>query len=205
MILFDNGPPDGDYVRYIDALMARRAAALVAATMTPDDGTVERKRRAGGGRDAMTAPAFKPSDERERDALLATKANPNTNTDTNAGARVPEAPYASTQASVDAARGGAGLAPTAANAIASAMMMRGEDGRPTPIASTIALVAGAGLIVMGILGSTSNLLFIVAGIALVSWATKRLGKAIAPRAESPAADGFETGTMRRTLSRVKKD
>ena len=145
----------------------------------------------------MTSPAFKPSDERLRDALRGTS----TNADPDAGARVSPAPYASAQSSADASQRAAGLSPTAASAIASAMMVRGDDGRPAPLASTIAIVAGATLILTGILGSTSNVLFIVAGIALVSWAIKRLGKAIAPRVEATVADGFATPTMRRTSSR----
>lgn len=35
MIAFDNGPADGDYVRYIDDLMARAAANASAGTLAP--------------------------------------------------------------------------------------------------------------------------------------------------------------------------
>jgi len=139
MIRFDNGPPDGDYVRYIDALMAQRAASLVAATMTPDDDVVDRKRSAGGRRNPMTSPAFKPSDERLRDAPRGTSTATSTNADTGAGARVSVAPYASAQSSADASQRAAGLSPTAASAIASAMMVRGDIHRPAPLASTIAI------------------------------------------------------------------
>lgn len=203
MIGFDNGPPDGDYARYIDALMTQRAASLAAATMTSSDDVADRRPASAGRRNPMSPPTFRPSDERSRDALRGTGSGA---MDTVAGTRVSAAPYAAAQSSMDVSQGATGLSPMATAAIASAMMVPASDRPQVPFANAgaIALVAGVALILMGILGSTSNVLFIVAGIALVSWGTKRLGKAIVPRVEAPAADRFAAATTHRASSRTRK-
>lgn len=170
MIRFDNGPPGGDYVRYIDELMTQRAASLVAATMSSNSDTVDRDainrhRAATDGRKSPTTPlSNNPSNN------LAQRASP--------------------------------LSPTAATAIASAMMTRDNERRVASVFSAIGLAAGALLILIGILGRSSNVLFIVGGIALVSWAIKRLGGRVAPPAATTSVDAFTAMPSQRTSSRI---
>lgn len=196
MIRFDNGPPDGDYVRYIDALMKERAASLVAATMTSDTDSVDRIRAAGGRKRPMsaapissssTSPAFKAPHERSRDAK--SPANP----DVKPRASVMSSPSNSPPA----------LSPAAATAIASAMMRRDAELGTVPAVGTIVsatgIAVGVILILIGILGRTSNVLFIVAGIALVSWAIKRLGGSAATAGPSTSTDAF-TGMLEQRTS-----
>lgn len=189
MIRFDNGPPDGDYVRYIDELMAQRAASLVAATMTSGADVVDRM-RAGDGRKkptsaAMTSPAFKSSHERARDA--------------NTGVGVSTKPLASTAPST--ASGASAFSPAAATAIAAAMMARDTELDPLPGAGKIVgaagMTLGAILILIGILGPTANVVLIVAGIALVSWATKRLGARPRPSVTIAPLSSFTTPPAQR--------
>ncbi len=195
MIRFDNGPPDGDYVRYIDQLMAQRAAALVAATMTSDTDAVDRMRAADGRMHpvsaAMTSPAFKSSHERSRDA--------------KSGVGVSTKPYASTVSSPSS--DASAVSPAAATAIASAMMRHSDELGTVPSVGTVVgalgIAVGAILILIGILGPTSNVALIVAGIALMSWAIKRLGARPPPPAVAMAADVFTTMPTQRTSSRIK--
>ena len=186
MIRFDNGPPDGDYVRYIDELMAQRAASLVAATMTSGADGVDLM-RAGDARKkhtsaAMTSPAFKSSHERTRDA--------------NTGVGVSTKPLASTAPST--ASGASAFSPAA---IAAAMMARDTELDPLPGAGKIVgaagMTLGAILILIGILGPTANVVLIVAGIALVSWATKRLGARPRPSVTTAPVSSFTTPPAQR--------
>ena len=191
MIRFDNGPPGGDYVRYIDELMAQRAPALGSATMTSDTDVVDRIPAADGRKNPMTAPAFKAPHERSRDAK------------TNARLTPKPYPSAAHSPSANASQRTSALSPAAATAIASAMMTRDNERRVVPFIGAIAIAAGTVLILIGILGRTSNVLFIVAGIALVSWAIKRLGGIVAAPAATTATDAFTAMPAQRASSRIK--
>ena len=148
MIRFDNGPPDGDYVRYIDELMASRAASLVAPTMNAS-----------------------PNPVPPRALQLA---SPRGSQPASQAASQPASQPASHLTSQHALKPPSALSLAAASAIASAMMMSREARRPAWSISTIAIAAGAALILIGLFGDTANFVFIVAGVALVSWAIKRL-------------------------------
>lgn len=194
MIRFDNGPPDGDYVRYIDQLMAQRAAALVAATMTSDTDRVESMRAADGRKRpmsaAMTSPAFKSPQERSRDA--------------QAGAGHSGAPDASTVSSPSS--GASALFPAAATAIASAMMNREELGTVPSVGTVVGafgIAVGIILILIGILGPSANAVLIVAGVALVSWAIKRFRARPWSAAAAPAANLFTSPPTPRASSRTR--
>ncbi len=197
MIRFDNGPPDGDYVRYIDALMAERAAALVAATMSSGAGaenreTLDRQRAATDARKRpMTAPAFKAPHERSRDAKT--------------GADFLAKPYPSSSNSSTLST--STLSTAAATAIASAMMTHDNQLGAVPavgtVVSAMGIAAGVILVLMGILGRSTNLLFIVAGVALLSWAIKRLGAKSEPSVAASPADVFATAATQRASSRIK--
>ncbi len=185
MIRFDNGPPDGDYVRYIDALMKERAASLVAATMGPDT-----DRRSDPMSVAMTLPAFKSSLERSRDA--------------KSGVALSTRPQASTVHSPS--NGASALSPAAATAIASALMRRDELGTAPSVGTVVdalAIAAGVILILIGFLGPTSNVVLMVAGGALVSWAIKRFRARSVPPAAATVADVFTAMPTQRASSRAK--
>lgn len=197
MIRFDNGPPDGDYVRYIDALMAERAAGLVAATMSSgaDVGNremLDRQRTATDARKSpMTAPAFKAPHERSRDAKT--------------GADFPANPYPSS--SNRSTPSAPTLSPAAAAAIAAAMMTRDDQLGAAPavgtVVSAMGIAVGVILILIGILGGSTNLLFIVAGIALLSWAIRRLGAKPELSVAASPVDVFATSLTQRAASRIK--
>ena len=188
MIRFDNGPPGGDYVRYIDELMAQRAASLVAATMSSNTEAGDRDRSADAHKSPMPSPAFIAPSKRRSDAKT--------------GARVPPTPHAPSKSSTDASQRASGLSPAAASAITSALMTRDNDRRAAPFMGAIGIAIGAILFLIGILGRTSNVVFIVAGIALVSWAIKRLGKSVAAPAASAAADAFTAMPAQHKSSRI---
>ncbi len=189
MIRFDNGPPDGDYVRYIDELMAQRAASLVAATMTSGTDATDRLRSADSRGSAVISPAFKTAHERARDA--------------KAGANRPANTYGTSAASSpdDVSRRPSTLPPAAATAIASSLMNRDSERRAAPLVNAVAIAVGAILILIGVLGQTSNVLFIVAGIALVSWGVKRIGAA--PARTATASDAFATPPAQRVAPRTR--
>ena len=195
MIRFDNGPPDGDYVRYIDELMAQRAASLVAVTMTSDADGVDRMRAADGRKKpmsaAMTSPAFKSSHERARDA--------------KSGVGVSTKPHASTGSS--SSSDASAFSPAVATAIASAMIARDTELDPLPGAGKIVGAAGVTLgaiqILIGTLGPTANVVLIVAGIALVSWAIKRLGARPRPSGIVAPLSSFTTPPTQRASSGIK--
>ena len=150
MIAFDNGPANGDYVRYIDDLMKTAATAAAAAVASPA-AMLQSSGRVG------------PLDEaRERLAALKRAASgPGETSATGFAAPVSATPTTA-----------------AAAAIASALMS-GQVGRGRALASHLkvalgAIAAGVVLIIVGLLWTPLNLLVVGFGIAAIVWAISSL-------------------------------
>ena len=148
MIAFDNGPANGDYVRYIDDLMKSAATAAAAAVASPA---------------AMLQPSGRvgPLDEaRARLAALRAAAGPAASS-TGFAQPVSATPTAA-----------------AAAAIASALMSgQVGGGRALASHLKVALgaiAAGVVLIFVGLLWTPLNLLVVGFGISAIVWAIRSL-------------------------------
>ena len=150
MISFDNGPANGDYVRYIDDLMKRAALAASAGVLSGTD--------AGGN--AL---------DRTRERMTAT-ASPSSRQPTTV---VRE----SRQTTGFAAPVAATPAATAAAAIASALMSGQTTGRAAlPVRkqlALIALVAGLAMLLVGLFWAF-NIVLIAGSAALIFGAFRAL-------------------------------
>lgn len=178
MIAFDNGPPNGDYVRYIDALMARAAVAAAASVVRNGDGPSA----LAGVRGDPTTPAIGPSTS----PWSAVVAGGGAGGEAMQGTAAPGTPAASRRQPADAATGftaptDASRASVAAAGIASALMS-GEVGRGgVSGVHTVTLamfVLGLALLVASLFWPVLGVVGIAAGIALMFGAARRLRPAI---------------------------
>ncbi len=152
MIAFDNGPRDGDYVRYIEDLVASRAAVLGSgASLSGYE----------SGARGM------PTDPMRRTA-------------------VPDGMSVAPQA-------------TSASAVASRLMSGRQVDRGTFVVSAIASTLGLILVLVGILMTPFNTALLIAGIALLSWALKRIATRVLPSEGATAAN--PSGDTRRVAVR----
>lgn len=175
MIAFDNGPANGDYVRYIDDLMARAAVAASAASAA-SAGTLNRDDELGGGGVGRT---------RERLAAMAasqTASQAARHADREGSSVDGRAPQRALNDSVQTtgfvAPAAATPRSTAAAAVASALMS-GQVGARAALSmqARIALGAfgiGALLLLAGVLWQPFSLPIVVGGGALIAWAVRTL-------------------------------
>lgn len=165
MISFDNGPADGDYVRYIDDLTRNAAIAASAGVLTDDDvlGGVGRRNRLAVS-PVKRADVDNPTASSEwtpATAGGAPRTMQESSRTTGFGAPVAATPTA-----------------TAAAAIASALMS-GQVGNRPALASHAkvglgTIVFGLLLLLVGFLWQPLNVLVMAAGGALIAWAIRML-------------------------------
>ena len=163
MIAFDNGPAHGDYVRYIDDLMARAALAAPAVVASDGDmasGVAELIRGRATGTPTRSSNAGAADDEWSRTASSTTYRTP---APASSGFAVP-----TTQSPAAAA----------ASAVASALMS-GQVGRGAALSAAtllalVAIVVGALLVLIGLLVHPFNLAVVAGGGVLIAWAFRRL-------------------------------
>ncbi len=162
MIAFDNGPANGDYVRYIDDLMKSAAIAASAGVLTSND--------TGSGTLGRT-----------RDRLAARRGT--------SGEWMPAAGTVEHQARQDAVQTGfvPQVAPTArataAAAIASALMSGQMGGRGALATHTkvglVAIAFGIVLVLVGFFWAPLNIILMAGGAALIAWAVRMMRDASA--------------------------
>jgi hypothetical protein len=156
----DNGPEDGDFVRYIDALLATRAAALPQPTREFDQAS----RVAASDRPRFGPPA---SATPQRNPPIVASPTPSFMVP-NAASRRDEASLQRTSRAQ-----GATLTPAQAAAVAAAMIRNGEPVHAKTWVSLAALLLGAASLVYGWFGARGAP-FVFIGFALAYWAIKRI-------------------------------
>ncbi len=151
MIAFDNGPPDGDYVRYIDELLASRAALSVVTNATASDDFNE-----------GNAPGRSPLDLiRERARVAVDQAIAST------GRMTPSVPV------TPPVNRGPG-AQTSSAAATSSMMRGGQTQVGTGLIASLATgLVGAMLLLVGVLSQAFNGFVTIAGLALIAWSVRQ--------------------------------
>lgn len=172
MIAFDNGPANGDYVRYIDDLMKRAAIAASAGVLTSTEGSGA---TVGRARDQLAPRAA---------AQIASQASRmGSSAETTQWTPMPGA--GGRQAMADNAQGTGFAAATvatpgatAAAAIASALMS-GQMGNRAALATNTKIGLGAITlgVVLGLVGfflQPLNVLLIAGGAGLVAWAVRMM-------------------------------
>ena len=157
MIGFDNGPANGDYVRYIDGLMARAARQTSAAVLT-DSGVPPVRRRAEADLVTSAPRARAPADRPVATGRAGPTGRP------AASGFVPAGPESAASRS--------------AAAIASALMSGRVDRRALLASASVPAFAmmtlGLVLLIVGLLWSPLGLLGIAGGASLLWAGVKRL-------------------------------
>lgn len=162
MIALDNTPARGDYVRYIDDLMARAARAAPAVVSSDGD---------------MASDVDALLRERSNVASSGTGNTASEWTPTAPNARRTRPPARSSSSGFTAPAVASPAAATA-SAIASALMS-GQVGRHAVLSTATVMglatvVVGVMLILAGILWHPFNFAIVVGGVALIGWALRRL-------------------------------
>jgi hypothetical protein len=181
MIAFDNGPADGDFVRYIDDLMRRGAiAATVGAVMSSSD--------------AGSSTLAKVRERLAAEAARASGAAATTSWTPAGGERERQARYDAAQSTGFATPTAATASASAAAAITSALMSGQMGSRPALAMHTkvglCAIGIGAALVLIGLLWTPLNVLAMAGGIALIAWSVRMM------RDASARLSSASPGTMR---------
>lgn len=164
MIGFDNGPANGDYVRYIDELTRRAAAAASAGILTDNDVGATTLARV---RERLAAEAARRAPQSAADAW------------TPGGTAIVPSTPATGFAPPSVTTSGA----TAAAAIAAALMSGQTGSRlalPTHMKIGLGAVAiGIVLVLAGFLWEPFNFVVVAGGGALIAWAIRMMRDASA--------------------------
>jgi hypothetical protein len=165
MIGFDNGPEDGDFVRYIDALLATRAAAPSQSVREFDPRSVI----APVGVPSFAQPPIAVPGAPSRAVAGAANRNPPMPRPQRAS-RVP----------------GTTLTPGQVASAAATMIRDAGAVNAQVRVSLVALLLGVALLVAGWIGPSFSAPFVFAGAALAYWAIRRLaGSTRAPPDRRP--------------------